>query len=76
MWTVIMHFENDTVYHYNLSKTAAKKLVETAVFNNEDCLNCRIVKQDNMVLQLPKKLEKEIVAFIQASCVLMGDSES
>ena len=63
-WTVILYFEGDTQHHYNLSKTAAKKLVDTAVFNNEDCIHFRCFKQSNEVPKLPQPLKRGLGAVL------------
>lgn len=59
-WTVILYFEGDTQHHYNLSKTAAKKLIDVAVFNNEDCIHFRCFQQSEEVPKLPEPLKRGI----------------
>jgi hypothetical protein len=58
MWTVIFYFENDVHHHYNLSKTAAKKLIDIACFSNEDCIHFRCFKQGTEVPKLPEPLQR------------------
>lgn len=58
MWTVILYFEGDTQHHYNMSKTATKKLIDIACFNNEDCIHFRCFKQSMGVPKLPEPLRR------------------
>jgi hypothetical protein len=47
MWTVIMFFGRGHVETFtNLTKQQAQEMVRIAVFNNEDCINVHIFKQE------------------------------
>jgi len=47
MWTVIMFFNRGYVEtSTNLTKQQAQEMVRIAVFNNEDCINVHIFKQE------------------------------
>ena len=46
MWTVILHFgRGHSIVHTGLTKEQAQEMVNIAVFNNRDCINCSIFCQ-------------------------------
>jgi len=59
IWVVTYHFGRGHVISKNFtSKQEAKRDVEIAVFNNEDCINCSIYRHDLSVI---KNMVKETI---------------
>lgn len=44
MWIVTMKFQNTTIVQKFAFKEEALQLIQNAVFNNEDCIDCQIQK--------------------------------
>ena len=62
MWNVILHFNRGSVQTMKFeTKADALKCVETAVFKNEDCINCSIYKDTQSVqFDLVKKILSKV----------------
>lgn len=51
-WTVVFHFGRGHVQTLNYAnKVDAMDAIRIAVFNNEDCINCSIYRQDEKVYE-------------------------
>jgi len=51
-WVVTLHFNRGRSQNFAFStKDEAKRMVNIAVFNNEDCINCSIYRHDIVVEQ-------------------------
>lgn len=49
-WTVILHFgRGHTEEHRYNNKKNAQRMVDIAVFNNEDCINCSVYRTKRLV---------------------------
>lgn len=62
VWVVTFHFDRgNTQTNWFGTKEEAKTCLNTTVFNNEDCINCTIHRQDievsDVVIQAQKLFE-------------------
>jgi hypothetical protein len=66
LWVVTFHFNRGHVQTSKfLNKAEAQEAVRIAVFNNEDCINCSVYRQDVPVLknleQIKEQFRKKLI---------------